>query len=166
MKRLIILLLLICLLLSGCGRKGKLLLEPVYLYYPRAEYDYGAADSVIDYESMDGTGRMGNYQAPLDEYFYGPIDEALVNPFPQGTKLFSAVLRGGEFRIRLSQEAEVLTDARFTLAAACLSMTCFDLTSCEHVTVISGAKRVTIPRDGWLLLDDYIPAETTKEETP
>ena len=29
MKRLIILLLLICLLLSGCGRKGKLLLEPV-----------------------------------------------------------------------------------------------------------------------------------------
>lgn len=166
MKRLIILLLLVCLLLSGCGRKGKLLLEPVYLYYPKAEYDYGTADSVIDYESMDGTGRMGNYQALLSEYFYDPVDEALVNPFPQGTKLFSAVLRGGEFRIRLSQEAEALTDARFTLAATCLSMTCFDLTSCERVTVISGTKQVTIPRNGWLLLDDYIPAETTKEETP
>ena len=54
MKRLIILLLLTCLLLSGCGRKGKLLLEPVYLYYPKLEYGYGAADSVIDYPVVLG----------------------------------------------------------------------------------------------------------------
>lgn len=166
MKRLLSLLLPICLLLSGCGRKGKLLLEPVYLYYPKLEYGYGTADSVIDYESMDGTGHIDDYPALLGEYFYDPVDEALTNPFPQGTKLLSAVVRGTDFRIRLTQEAAALTDAKFTLAAACLSMTCFELTDCESVTVISGTKQVTILRDGWLLLDDYIPVETTKEETP
>lgn len=164
MKRLIILLLLTCLLLSGCGRKGKLLLEPVYLYYPKLEYGYGAADSVIDYESMDGTGHMGDYPALLSEYFYDPVDEALVNPFPSGTKLLSAVVRGTDFRIRLTQEAAALMDANFTLAAACLSMTCFELTDCESVTVISGTKQVTILRDSWLLLDDFIPAGPTKED--
>lgn len=164
MKRLIILLLLTCLLLSGCGRKGKLLLEPVYLYYPKLEYGYGAADSVIDYESMDGTGHMGDYPALLSEYFYDPVDESLVNPFPSGTKLLSAVVRGTDFRIRLTQEAAALMDANFTLAAACLSMTCFELTDCESVTVISGTKQVTILRDSWLLLDVFIPAEPTKED--
>ena len=164
MKRLFSLLLPVCLLLSGCGRKGKLLLEPVYLYYPKLEYGYGAADSVIDYESMDGTGHMGDYPALLGEYFYDPVDEALVNPFPSGTKLLSAVVRGTDFRIRLTQEAAALMDANFTLAAACLSMTCFELTDCESVTVISGTKQVTILRDSWLLLDDFIPAEPTKED--
>ena len=164
MKRLFSLLLPVCLLLSGCGRKGKLLLEPVYLYYPKLEYGYGAADSVIDYESMDGTGHMGDYPALLGEYFYDPVDEALVNPFPSGTKLLSAVVRGTDFRIRLTQEAAALMDANFTLAAACLSMTCFELTDCESVTVIGGTKQVTILRDSWLLLDDFIPAEPTKED--
>lgn len=164
MKRLLSLLLLVCLLLSGCGRKGKLLLEPVYLYYPKLEYSYGTADSVIDYESMDGTGHMDDYPALLGEYFYDPVDEALVNPFPRETKLLSAVVRGTDFRIRLTQEAAALTDAKFTLAAACLSMTCFELTDCESVTIISGIKQVTILRDSWLLLDDFIPAEPTKED--
>ena len=164
MKRLFSLLLPVCLLLSGCGRKGKLLLEPVYLYYPKLEYGYGAADSVIDYESMDGTGHMGDYPALLGEYFYDPVDEALVNPFPSGTKLLSAVVRGTDFRIRLTQEAAALMDANFTLAAACLSMTCFELTDCESVTVIGGTNQVTILRDSWLLLDDFIPAEPTKED--
>ena len=164
MKRLFSLLLPVCLLLSGCGRKGKLLLEPVYLYYPKLEYGYGTADSVIDYESMDGTGHMGDYPALLSEYFYDPVDEALVNPFPSGTKLLSAVVRGTDFRIRLTQEAAALMDMNFTLAAACLSMTCFELTDCESVTVISGTKQVTILRDSWLLLDDFIPAEPTKED--
>ena len=62
------------------------------------------------------------------------------------------------------QEAAALMDANFTLAAACLSMTCFELTDCESVTVISGTKQVTILRDSWLLLDDFIPAEPTKED--
>lgn len=163
MKRILSAFLLLGLLLSGCGRRGTLLIEPVHLYYPKAEYGHGAADSVIDYESIDGTGRMDDYEALLGEYFYDPVDEALVNPFPGGTRVLSAVLRGKEFRVRLTQEAAVLSDAKFTLACTCLAMTCFGLADCQEVTIISSTRRFTIQRDAWLLLDDYIPEETTQK---
>lgn len=156
-------LLLVCALLSGCGRKGTLLIEPVYLSYPRAEFEYGAADGVIDCEAIEGTGRTADYPSLLAEYFYDPVDESLENPFPPGTQVLSAVLLGNEFRIRLNQTASELTEARFALAATCLSMTCFDLTNCRSVTVISGEKQIAIPRDSWLLLDDYIPDENAKQ---
>lgn len=164
MKRLLSVFLLLGLLLSGCGRKGTLLVEPVHLYYPKAEYGHGAADSVIDYESIDGTGHMDDYEALLGEYFYDPVNEALVNPFPDGTRVLSAVLRGNEFRVRLTQEAAALTDAKFALACTCLAMTCFDLTDCREVTIISSTRRLTIQRDSWLLLDDYIPEGITEKQ--
>ena len=47
MKKLLILVLSCQLILSGCGRSGKPLFDPVYLYYPRVEFDYGDSDSVI-----------------------------------------------------------------------------------------------------------------------
>ena len=43
MKKIAAVLALLSLFLSGCGRSGKILVEPVYLYYPKAEYDYGYA---------------------------------------------------------------------------------------------------------------------------
>lgn len=84
MRKWIALLLMALLLLTGCGRKGKPLFEPVYFYYPRTEYDYGSADSVITWEAMDGTGHMEDWAYLMGEYFSGPIDEALENPFPRG----------------------------------------------------------------------------------
>lgn len=163
MKRILSALLLLGLLLSGCGRRGKLLVEPVHLYYPKAEYGHGAADSVIDYESIDGTGRMDDYEALLGEYFCDPVGESLVNPFPHGTRVLAAVLRGSEFRVRLTQEAAALPDAEFALACTCLAMTCFDIADCREVTIISSTRRLTVPQDSWLLLDDYIPEGITKK---
>ena len=52
MKKRIAWVILCLLLLSGCGRKGKPLFEPVYLYYPRVEFDYGSADTKEDLETI------------------------------------------------------------------------------------------------------------------
>ena len=161
MKR-IVALALCCLLLAGCGRRGKILVEPVYFYYPRNEFDYGTADGVIDYEAMDGTGWMDNYQLLLSEYFTGPIDEALYDPFPEGTRLLSADIDGNVFRLTLSEEPLALPEHLLTLACTCLSMTCFTRTDCAQVTVLCGSREIAIPRDSWLLLDRYIPTETAE----
>lgn len=158
MKRILTVLMLAAALLGGCGRKGELLIEPVSLYYPRAEFDPGDGESIIDYELIEGAG-LEDCGALLRKYFCTPANEALANPFPEGTELLSAVLRGEEFRIRLTQQAAALTPAEYALGCTCLSMTCFDLTDCREVTVISGTRRLTVRRDSWLLLDDYIPKE-------
>lgn len=152
------------LLLSGCGRSGKPLFDPVYFYYPRVEYDYGYSDSVISWEAMDGTGYMEDYQYLLGEFFSGPIDEGFYNPFPPGTELLSAWLEDDSFYLELSREALALPEHQFTLGCACLSMTCFELAPVRAVTVSCGEKTLTIPRGEYLLMDDYIPDSITKQE--
>ena len=157
MKKKFALVLLCLFLLSGCGRKGKPLFDPVYLYYPRVEFDYGNADSAITWEAMDGTGHMDDYFYLLAEYFEGPVDEGLYNPFPQGTALLSAELTEDGFFLELTEEALALPEHRFSLGCSCLSMTCFELTAAPAVTVACGGKSLTIQREGMLLLDDYLP---------
>lgn len=164
MKKIAAVLALLSLFLSGCGRSGKILVEPVYLYYPKAEYDFGYADSVIDYEAMDGTGQMNDLLRLLSEYFSGPIDEALTNPFPAGTALLSADIQGDTVHLALSEEASALPEHLFALGCTCLSMTCFELTECENVTVSSGQRLLTIPRDSWMLLDDYSAPKNTESK--
>lgn len=158
MKKMLIPGLLCLLLLWGCGRSGKPLFDPVYLYYPRVEFDYGDADSAVTWEAMDGTGHMEDYSYLLAEYFAGPIDEGLYNPFPAGTALLRAELEPEGFLLQLSEEALALPEHRFALGCACLSMTCFELTDVPAVTVSCGEKSLTIRREGMLLLDDYTPA--------
>ena len=157
MKKGKVVILLCLLLLSGCGRRGKPLLEPVYFYYPRTEYDYGSDDSVITWEAMDGTGRMEDWEYLMAEYFAGPIDEGLCNPFPEDTTLLSAGVWEDTFFLELSPEALTIPEHQFTLGCSCLSMTCFELTQVQAVTVTWGSRQITVPRDGMLLLDDHWP---------
>ena len=157
MKKNLILVLMCLLFLSGCGRSGKPLFDPVYFYYPRVEYGYGDDDSVITWEAMDGTGHMEDYSYLLAQYFAGPIDEELYNPFPAGTALLSAETEENSFLLRLTDEALNLPEHQFSLGCSCLSMTCFELAPVREVTVFCGEKSLTIRRDGMLLLDDYTP---------
>ena len=157
MKKVLISGLICLLLLCGCGRRGKPLFDPVYLYYPRVEFGYGSADSAITWEAMDGTGHTEDYSYLLAEYFAGPIDEGLYNPFPEGTTLVHAELEPEAFFIQLSPEALELPEHRFALGCSCLSMTCFELTDVPAVTIACGDRSLTIRREGMLLLDDYKP---------
>lgn len=157
MKKMLILVLSCLLFLSGCGRSGKPLFDPVYLYYPRVEFDYGDSDSVITWEAMDGTGHMEDYTFLLAEYFAGPIDEGLYNPFPAGTALLSAEIEADTFFLHLTEEALNQPEHQFSLGCSCLSMTCFELAPVREVTVFCGGQSLTIRRDGMLLLDDYTP---------
>lgn len=152
------------LLLSGCGRSGKPLFDPVYFYYPRVEYEYGYSDGVITWEAMDGTGYMEDYQYLLGEFFSGPIDEGFYNPFPEGTELLNAWVEEDIFFLELSQEALALPEHQFNLGCSCLSMTCFELTPVRAVSFRCGEKSLTIPRGEYLLMDDYIPDSGIQQE--
>lgn len=152
------------LLLCGCGRSGKPLFDPVYFYYPRTEFLSSGSDSVITWEAMDGTGHMEDYRYLMAEYFAGPIDEGLYNPFPQGTELLRAWVDQDTFFLELSTEALTMPEHWFTLGCSCLSMTCFELTPVQFVCVNCGQKEITIRRDGILLYDDFVPPQETITE--
>ena len=57
-----------------------------------------------------------------------------------------------------------MTDAAFSLACACLTKTCMELTQASSVTVISGTRMVTMGPDNLILTDSLDTAETEEPQ--
>ncbi len=160
MKRLLCLLLILSQLfpLLGCGKGHQ---DQATFYYERAEYQYGSADAVLVPEARDITGHVGELRFLLSLYLTGPLDEKLTSPFPRGTRLEDLVLEDGSLRIYLSDIGSRVSQAQFSLACACLTLTCLELTSADQVTIHSGSRSITMDRDS-LVLDDNIIGATTE----
>ena len=161
MKRLICLILaavLLLPLLNGCGEQIK---EPVTFYYLRRNYRE-EMDGLIACEEREASGHRDSLEYLLAFYLMGPVDEELRSPLPRGTILFSLHQEGTELTLSISDTSSSLTDYEFSLACACLSLTCMDLVSVEEVTVTSGSRSLTLGRDSLTLTDNIKPEETTK----
>ena len=66
--------------------------------------------------------------------------------------------------LTLSENTQSMTDADFTLASACIAMTCMDLMDIQQVTVISGDRSITLREDNLMLNNSIVkkPQEETK----
>ena len=161
MKKLICTALVIILLVSllpGCGQKMK---EPVTFYYQITNYQENMVSPIAG-EEREVTGYRDNLKYLLTFYLMGPISQELSSPLPRGTQLYSIGQDSAELIIELSDTASTLNDSRFSLACACLSMTCMGLTNAERVTIVSGSRSLTFDRTNLLLSDTIISEENTK----
>lgn len=160
MKRLVSLFLITVLLLSGCAEQLK---EPVSFYYIRSGYETDMTN-IIAAEQRESSGHRGDLSYLMALYFMGPADEELLAPLPGNTHLLSATIDGSMVTLQLSDTSDSVTDAHFTVACACLTLTCLELTGAETVTIISGNRSVTLGNDDLLLRD--LPTPVLTEETP
>ena len=161
MKRLICTLLaasLLLSLLSGCGQEMK---EPVIFYYRKDAYEEKMVSPIAG-EEREVAGHRDNLKYLLSFYLMGPISKDLVSPLPRGTLVYNITQEDTELTIELSNTSALLTYSEFSLACACLSMTCMGLANVENVTIVSGSRSLTISRDNLLLNDTVTPEETAK----
>ena len=161
MKRLLCILLSLLLLasqLSACSQKMK---EPVTFYYLQTAYQENM-DSPVVGEEREGAGHRDDLKYLLSFYLMGPISKGLSSPLPRGTLLFAVSQEGGRLTIEISNTAALLTDPEFSLACACLSLTCMGLTDAEAVTITSGGRTLTMNPDNLALTDNTIPEESSK----
>ena len=128
-------------LLPGCGQKMK---EPVTFYYQITNYQENMVSPIAG-EEREVAGYRDNLKYLLTFYLMGPISQ-----------------EGTELTIEISDTASALNDSGFSLACACLSMTCMGLTNAERVTIISGSRSLTFDRTNLLLSDTTISEENTK----
>lgn len=149
MKRWISFLLLLALLLGGCGHYTQMR-EPVTFYYVRQDYSSDMR-SVLDSEQWEATGHKDDLNYLLSLYFMGPSREDLISPLPPDAKLIS--LEQSDSRIILTLTELSISDADYTLACACLAQTLFGTTDAQQITVISASKNVTIYKDNLALQD-------------
>ena len=164
MKRLFCMLLCFILVftLFGCGSKEDE--NHVTFYYIRSEYDYGTEDGVIASELRDVSDKAADLRNLLALYLVGPLDESLSSPFP-GTKLISLETRDDTLLIQLAGSASIMSEVRYSLACACMTMTCLELTDAAQVTITCSDRSVTMSRDNLVLFDIPAPIETTTEES-
>ena len=161
MKRLLCILLSLLLLasqLSACSQKMK---EPVTFYYLQTAYQENM-DSPVVGEEREVAGHRDDLKYLLSFYLMGPISKGLSSPLPRGTLLFAVSQEGGRLTIEISNTAALLTDAEFSLACACLSLTCMGLTGVSEVTIVSGSRNLTFTQENLLLSDTVQSEETAK----
>lgn len=154
MKRLLSLVLLLILLLTGCADRIR---EPVVFYYVRTGYEENMS-AVLGAERREASGHRDDLSYLLALYLMGPTNEELHSPLPAGTRMFSAQRSGTSLTLYLSDTTDSITDIQFTLACSCLTMTCMELTDVESVTIHSGDRSITMDADT-LLLQDPITVE-------
>jgi len=152
MKRIICSILMLNLFLSGCSVLGERIKDPVVFYYVREEYQQDM-DSVIGSEIREASGHRNDLSYLLALYTMGPSKETLRSPLPKGTTITTLGNDQDEMLLELSDASQKLTDAEYTLAAACLARTCWELTDTETITVVCGDRTVSITKANLLLLD-------------
>ena len=142
MKRLICIVLALF-LLSGCGIMGSRVKDPVTFYYIRDDYQK-SMEPVIVSEIREAAGHTDDLPYLLVLYSMGPSGDGLKSPFPQNIRIIPTEHTEKGVVLSLSDNLQDMTDAEYTLASACLALTCMELTDAEQVTVVSGDRSVTI----------------------
>ncbi len=162
MRKRMILVLLVALLLSGCGF-GSGLREPVNFYYPQTQEAIaadGALEGYILPEPRESAGHSGDLEYLLSLYLAGPTQETLRSPFPTGTRLVSITQTEGSLVINMNERFSQLSGIDLTLACACICTTCFDLTDVNQITITAPAAglypevEMTMTRDSLTLVDN------------
>ena len=149
MKRLWCFLMVFCLIFSGCSFSGERIKEPVTFYYVRENYQKDM-DQVIASEVREAAGHRDDLAYLLALYSMGPASEELTSILPGNTGLTLTEYLDESIILTLSEQAEPLTDGDFTLACACISLTCMELSDIQSVTLICGERTITI-RENQLL---------------
>ncbi len=169
MKRLLILLLCMVSLLSGCSTSQPKIEDPVTFYYPRTEYVFGQTDSVIAPETREAAGIKTNLSALLNKYLQGPVSAELRTPFPADAKILEIRQEGGILQLTMNDKFSKLSGMELTIACACLTKTGMSLTGCQTVQIIIDGttpdtqRIITMDAQTLLLMDDIIT--TTPTET-
>lgn len=165
MKRWIPLLLLFSLIFSGCGFFSERIMEPVTFYYLQNSFHYGKDASVIVAEEREASGHRQELSYLLALYLMGPAEEEHRSPLPPGTRILKAEQTGSKVTMELTNPAYSFSDSELSLACACLTLTCLDITDAQEVSITYLERTVTMTRESLTLYDDSkenLPTEETQ----
>lgn len=163
MKRILCIVLAISVFLTGCSFFGTRIKEPVTFYYLCDKYQTDLCCVIVS-EEREASGHIGDLSYLLALYLMGPTDDEKVSPLRAGTKIQSE-RKNDQIYLELTEPSRVLSDIEFSLACACLTLTCLNLTDAKTVTITSGERSKTMNRNTLTLYDtiaEPIPTEDIK----
>lgn len=163
MKRALSLILVFSLLLSGCSFLGERIKDPVFFYYVCSNYQEDLCCVIVS-EQRESSGHIGDLSYLLALYSMGPISDEIVSPLPPDVQI-TAKRDNDHVYLELSNPEAPMSDIDFSLACACLTLTCLDITGAQDVTIRHGERTKTLQRSDVTLYDvtaETIPTEESK----
>lgn len=157
MKRLTALILLLAMLLSGCSS----IKESVRFYYVRRDYQK-TLEEVIVSEKREASGHEGDFSYLLTLYLMGPSDDDMRCLLPLGISVSATSNQDGSLEIQLADTSKTLSDADFSLACACLAMTCMSISQASEIHITSGGRSITMNRNNLILYDNITDTTATE----
>lgn len=139
MKQRSMLLLLLVLLLASAGCRDNR--ENTHRFYYLRSSDtivYGQSDGLIAPLNREIADQSADLNYLLRLYFEGPTEEGFQSPFPGGTALLRSSLDSEVLTLEVSGQFASLENIQLTLAGACLTSTCHELTGAQTVVVLCG----------------------------
>lgn len=159
MGRIIALLLVLAMLLCGCTTPADPNSTKLF-YYLQLDPSYNAGSTYIIAEPRHGVDMDAGLETVLNLYLKGPTDRlSYSSPFKIGVQVTSITKTDSILDITLTRGFATHTGLDLTLACACLTMTCLELTDAQTVrirakdTTLDGAEFIEMNADSILLLD-------------
>jgi spore germination protein GerM len=138
-KRLIIFLLILSVAVSvtACAQSEETSYDFYYLRTPET-IRHGEADGVIAPVSRDFSSPDAKLDYLLQLYLDGPAEDDFYSLIPNGTYLLKSFWEEDTLVLVFSREFSTLDNMQLTLAGACLSATCAELTGAQRIKILSG----------------------------
>ncbi len=161
MKKFIAIFLVILLVQSlfGCTRNSDNYEVPANFYYIQAQDTLDLSESMLRSEVRETKPYGTQLEELLNEYFKGPITDACSSPFPTELSVVSLEQRDDTLSLTLSNSFAQTDALDLTVAATCIALTIFELTSCNLLELrtegklANGKEFITVSRDLLYLSD-------------
>ena len=154
MKRVIAVILALCMVLGGCAAKSGGSNQVEFYYAVRSAENLNSSQTV----AMELRSTYASALMPvLELYFRGPKEESLVSPFPEGTQVLSLLEQNGTPELVLSGEFFSLRTVELSIAAGCLAKTVCGYTGANSVIISdeTGSIHMELTPDSYYMEDAY-----------
>lgn len=157
MKRVLAVLLTLCLLLSGCAARSQEQSTgtAVTFYYGTRDIEQLTGDLAIGEESRNL--RVYTLAEMLEIYMKGPTSEDLVSPFPEGTKVLSYAETEQGLKLTMSEAFFTLQGVDMSLATCCITRTVCAFSGADQLSLVDemGQIQLDLSPEQFLLENDF-----------
>ena len=160
MRKIIAVVLLLCLILTGCAGEDRRYITALKFYYPLQTADYTMGAAYLQPELREGGGLDKSLSNILNLYLQGPHDKEIYQmPFHHNAQVVSITRSSSMLDITLTANFGTYSGTDLTIACACITMTCLELADVQTVRIrakdatLDGAEFIEMSAESLLLVD-------------
>lgn len=161
MRRILAILLLVALLLSGCGAKTQDGSDSMNLNFYYCVEGTDQLESSVAVESESNDIQVFTVFQLMDLYLAGPDSDHLRSPFPEGTEMVSLAEGESGFELTMNGAFFTLQGVELSIASYCLGKTICEYLSTDHIVVVDEMDRISIEIDP----DNYLVSNHFSSES-